>query len=78
MRGRESKDRTSHLERRVEWYVSTYCRWQVAWSLEPASLSERSAQVCIHVCVCVSNLSVAYWEGVAYQSKARKSLPGSR
>lgn len=39
---------------RGERYVSAYCRWQVAWSLEPASLSERSVQVC--VCVCVTRV----------------------
>lgn len=35
-------------------YVSTYCRWQVAWSLEPACLSEGGCR-CVCVCVCVVN-----------------------
>lgn len=56
-RGRERKERIrargeSRVKRGEQRYVSPYCRWQVAWSLEPACLSETSAQVCVCVCTC--------------------------
>ena len=52
-KGGELEGRESCGKEKGERYVSTYCRWQVAWSLEPACLSERSAQVCVCVCGCV-------------------------